>query len=587
MSVKAGFILSLSLALLLPNSPAAAQGPSAAQCIPQDALIYLNVSRPKALLERLTSDEMVEAITSVPLYQKQATEPKFREFVNAIGFIETSLGTDWRTGLARLTEGGMAIAICPNDTVVAIVDAEDQNLLERLHGIFLGIAQSEAANQGHSERVASKDYDGVTAWTFDGKEAHAILGRRLIFANRSESLKTILDLHIAKDGPSLVKSPTYQAAQRAAKADAVATVFVNLKPFTSLPPIAKVLDKSRQNPLAALFFAGIAESLRNSTWLSLGLDVEGNTLALEALTDGKVAGQASPAAFALPQKAGVGAWPNLSVPRRIAALSLYRDLYGFYGAKDDLFPERTSGLIFFENMMGIFFTGRDLTSEVLAETEPEVRLVLAEQQYDPEVGTPQVRLPAFAMVLRLRDPEKFGPVVEEAWQKAVGLINFTRGQQALPGLIIDRPAYAETKFTMAYFATTDVEDKTKLDIRFNARPALAMLGDYLILSSTDGLACDLIDVLRDDRSVRRTALAQTHSLLEVDAGQVASILRANRETLVKQDMVKKGKTQEQAAAGIDMLITAVECIQGAKLDIGARDGLTAIKLEAQLTLPKQ
>ena len=33
-----------------------------------------------------------------------------------------------------------------------------------------------------------------------------------------------------------------------------------------------------------------------------------------------------------------------------------------------LFPERTSGLIFFENMMGIFFTGRDLTSEVLAET---------------------------------------------------------------------------------------------------------------------------------------------------------------------------------------------------------------------------
>ena len=84
-----------------------------------------------------------------------------------------------------------------------------------------------------------------------------------------------------------------------------------------------------------------------------------------------------------------GALPNLAVPRRIAGLSLYRDLHAFYAAKDKLFPERTSGLIFFENMMGIFFTGRDLTDEVLAETRPEIRIVVAAQKYDPAIGTPQ------------------------------------------------------------------------------------------------------------------------------------------------------------------------------------------------------
>ena len=41
-------------------------------------------------------------------------------------------------------------------------------------------------------------------------------------------------------------------------------------------------------------------------------------------------------------------------------------MHKFYAAKDTLFPDRTSGLIFFENMMGIFFSGRDLTDEVLA-----------------------------------------------------------------------------------------------------------------------------------------------------------------------------------------------------------------------------
>ncbi len=147
-------------------------------------------------------------------------------------------------------------------------------------------------------------------------------------------------------------------------------------------------------------FAGISESVRSSNWLALGVDVQGETLAVQALTDGIAPGSDSPSAFAMPQKASDGAWPNISVPRRIAAMSLYRDLHGFYAAKDTLFPERTSGLIFFENMMGIFFTGRDLTSEVLAETEPEVRIVVAEQQYDPAVGTPEVKIPAFAAVLR-------------------------------------------------------------------------------------------------------------------------------------------------------------------------------------------
>jgi hypothetical protein len=352
-----------------------------------------------------------------------------------------------------------------------------------------------------------------------------------------------------------------------------------------LPQIAEALEKPRTNPLAALIFAGITESLRTSNWLALTLDVEGRDLALRALTDGTLADPRGPAAFALPQEAGDGAEPSVSVPRRIAALSLYRDLHGFYAAKDDLFPERTSGLIFFENMMGIFFTGRDLTSEVLAETEPHIQLVVTEQQFDPAVGTPQVKLPAFAVILKLRHPEQFGSVVEEAWQKAVGLINFTRGQQALPGLIIDRLIHGQTKFTLAYFSTVDVNDKAKLDTRFNIRPALALPGDYLILSSTDGLARDLIDTLTAPGNQEITPLAQTHSLLEIAGMQVASALLANRDALVRQDMVEKGKARQEAEASIDLLIMLVKCIEQAELSIGTKNGLTQAGLEIELDLP--
>jgi hypothetical protein len=583
MFTRRGLVLTLVLLLPALATPILAQTPPpAAQWVPQDAVLCLQVSRPKVMLDFLAGKEMTQTITSSPFYQSLSSQPKFQEFNMIVKFMETTLGTDWRTALAQLAGGGITIAVCPQDTVVGVIDAEDEQMLTRLHDTIVTMARGEAEKHGQPQKVASKEYGGVTAWTFDGKEAHAIIGKRVIFCNRAEGLKTILDLRAQSDAKSLAASSAFQAAKKANNASAAATVFVNLKPLLSIPGLAAALDGQRANPLAALVFASVAESVRNSNWLNLELGIQGKTLALRAVTDGKITESANPAAFALPQKAGDGAWPNIAVPGRIAAVSLYRDLRGFYAAKDTLFPDRTSGLIFFENMMGIFFTGRDLTTEVLAETEPEVRIVVAELQNEPAAKAPQVKIPAFAVVLRLRHPEQFNKVVEEAWQKAVGLINFTRGQMALPGLTIDRPVYKDTKYTVAYFAPADANDKTKPETGWNVRPSLAMPGKYLILSSTDGLARDLIDALSREGSHAVTPVTQTHSLLEIDANQAASILGANREAIVRGDMVKKGKSQQESEAGIDMMIGLVRLVDQVKLSLGTDQGLTQARLTLKL-----
>jgi hypothetical protein len=573
------------LAALVVQAATAGQSlPPAVRWIPQDAVISFELSRPAALLDLLAGDKAIAAVKGLPLYRQQESNPKFSEFLNMVKFLETSLDTDWRTGLAKLTGGGVTFAVCPQDTVLLIVDAEDEHMLQRLHEIFLSLARSEAEKQGQPGKVATTQYQDVAAWTFDGKEAHAIIGKRLILSNRPEGLKAVLELRAGSEHASLASKPAYQAAKRQAGPDAAATVFADIGLLTQIPNVAELLRQQRQNPLGALAFAGIIEALRDSDWLALGLDVQDTTLVVRASVDGKPVAPTSPAAFALPKEPGEGVLPNLSVPRRIAAMTLYRDLHQFYAAKDELFPERTSGLIFFENMMGIFFSGRDLTNEVLAETRPELRFVVAEQEYDPAIGTPQVKLPAFAAILRLRNPERFNEVVEEAWQKAVGLINFTRGQQAMPGLIIDRPVHDQTRFTLAYFSTTQVEDRMKLESRFNLRPSLAMPGEYLILSSTDGLARDLIDALGRQKAGSIKPLAETHSLIEIDAGQLASILQANRGILVRGDMIKKGSTQEEAEAGIDMLITLAKFVERVELRIGMHEGLTQARLETKLNL---
>jgi hypothetical protein len=272
------------------------------------------------------------------------------------------------------------------------------------------------------------------------------------------------------------------------------------------------------------------------------------------------------------------------VPRQVAGISLLRDLHGFYAAKDDLFPERTSQLIFFENMMGIFFTGRDLTEEVLAETGSQIRLVVAEQQYDPKIGTPAVQIPSFALVMRLKNPDKFKPVMEEAWQKGLGLINFTRGQQALPGLIIDREIHGGTKYTVAYFSASDLEDRSAVDTRFNLRPTLAMPGEYLILSSTDTLAENLIDSLQQEAAGAVKPLPGRHSLAAIDGRQLASLLGKNRESLIQNNMVEEGNDRAAAENAIDTLLTIVERVAKVSLDMGRGADLSKATLDMQLNM---
>jgi len=290
-------------------------------------------------------------------------------------------------------------------------------------------------------------------------------------------------------------------------------------------------------------------------------------------------------AFSQPPRSQDGVFPNLSVPRRIAAVSLYRDVYKFYAAKDQLFPERTSGLIFFENMMGIFFSGRDLTEDVFAETYPEVRFVMAAQAYDKAVGTPRVQIPAFALVVRTRHADEFARVAEEAWQKAVGLTTVTRGQQAEPGLIIDRETYQGVRFSVATNAPGKHDDKAHLPSRFNYSPALARVGDCFVLASTGGLTRDLIDALTKASKPPAQPLAGTHTLASIDGLQLAALVRANRETLVTQNMVEKGRSRLQAEHHVDALAAIARLVGRASLTGGVRDGLARIELGITLNLP--
>ncbi len=541
-------------------------------------MLCVELSNPKALLEMLTNDKALETLKELPIYQNRRDNPGFTEFLAGITILEAAMETPWKEGLSTLTGGGITLAVCPEDLVILIVDTEDASLLKRLHKFVLNLTKAE------NRSPVSAEYLGVSAWSLDGQNAYAIIDQRLVFTNKPEGLRRVLELRAQTDQACLTSNARYWAAQAAVAAEATGQIYADLALLKQIPDLAKALDQGKSNPIAGLLFAGIIESIRHSSWMSMGLHVQDDTLAFKAHLDGKSLNPKGPAGFALPNRSSEGALPNLSVPRGIASLSFYRDLFRFYGAKDELFPERTSGLIFFENMMGIFFSGRDLTDEVLAETWPDIRFVVAQQQYDSANSTPQVQFPAFGLILRLRNEEAFDIVAEEAWQKAVGLVNFTRGQQGMPGLIIDRPIHNGTKFTVAYFSNAAADHDANQDARFNFRPAIAMPHNYLILTSTDGLACDLIDAVNREVQQPTQSKIQDHTLLQLNGQTLASILKANYRAMVRQNMVEKGHTEEEAKSSTDLLITLAQFVESVRLNIGAHEALTQAGLELKFNL---
>lgn len=548
--------------------------PPPGRWIPRDAVVSLEITRPKEVLDLLLDSSLTEAVTNHPAYKQAIAQPGFQQFLGVIRYLEGQLDTDWKAGLKNLTGGGVAAAITTKGVVLVMIDAEDAKFLAKLWDIISGFAKNDAAN-----RVKSTEYNGVTCWEFGDGRSHAIVGNRFISANKPEGLKAVLDLRAGSEGDSLLALPAYRAAKQAVGGQAAASAFVNLAVLKQYPGVQGAINKNT-NPVAALLFGGLIDAVRQSNWLALALKTDGQALTLETTMDSKQTGKSELAAFARAEKPGEGILPNLEVPRRIAAMSFYRDLHGFYAAKDKLFPERTSGLIFFENMMGIFFSGRDLTDEVLSQFRPEIRFVVAEQKYDSEIGVPQIQVPAFALVLKVLRPKEAGELMEEAFQKAIGLVSFTSGQKGVPGLIVDRPTHADVRYTVAYSGRIRGEAKGPVSMRYNFRPSLVKVGDYVAISSTDVLACDLIDALKKEVATPPKPKSEVNSLVEVDGAQLSSVLAANRNSLVRQNMTEKGSSKREAETTIDVLLGVVKLVGNVTLSLGEQDD----KVQARLTV---
>ena len=210
------------------------------------------------------------------------------------------------------------------------------------------------------------------------------------------------------------------------------------------------------------------------------------------------------------------------------------------------------GLAKLDGVAGQFFGGSDFGTGVLGALADDWRLVVALQDYSAMKPVPDVKLPAFALIVDLKpDDDDFAQRLKVAFQSFIGLANLGAAQSKSPPLeLVSETVEGVTIATSRYMLPKVAPDpKEPVHQRHNFSPSAAQVEDHFILSSSLGLARDLVRALKAARRPEEPTL-----LTDADGRELARLVELNKPRLVMQNMLEKGHDKAQAESEIGVLI---------------------------------
>jgi hypothetical protein len=572
------------LALVGLSSTATAQAPKAAAWIADDAIAYLEVVSPSTLLDRITDPRIKTVLETSPDYNKAINSAQLKEFYGVVQFVAGQLDTTWEKGVGELTGGGAVLAVEGRkspERIVAIISPKDSAFLERAHAKLLELARNDAKEKGKPDPVTEKEYDGIKAYSLAPTEAHAIVEGCLVVTNGGETLKTIIDRAKGGKVTSITANDQWQARRKAAGPDALAFAFVRLDRLREIDPKKFGGGDGPPNAGATFLFGPWFEALRTADWISASISWTDGKLAAEVGVAQPKAGYSKAMARYLPSK-GAGAPTLLNLPGTIASVSLWRDFSSIWEMRSEIFPpEAQQGLAQLDTTAGTFFGGRDFGTGVLGAISSDWRLVIARQDVTKLDPVPDVKLPAFALLIDIKpDDKEFATRLMSAFQTFIGLANLGAAQSKAPPLMLgsenlDGVTISTSKFVVSKDAAP--APKQPIDQRFNFSPSAAMVENHFIISSSLGLARELVKVAKSPSRPGDATL-----LAEVNGDDLAQLIDQNRQRLVMNSMLTKGNDKAKSEAEINSLTALARYLNHGRLSVADTDGGVRLLLNFDL-----
>ncbi|MCA8996946.1 MAG: hypothetical protein KDA80_08170 [Planctomycetaceae bacterium] len=529
---------------------------SPAEVLPGSVVLYAEVGEPVALGETLAKHPIVTQAKALPAWKKLSTSPDFAKGMVGLAMVEFKLGMTWQKALTKMTAQGLTFAIdAESKGAMIFAHAQDEELLTKIRETFLEMARADAKGKGKPDPIKTVDYRGVTV--YQAKDFGFVqLGEWLLIGNHGELGKKVLDRILDDDGDSLAETETFQMACSGREESPLATAwgYLNLAAVRRKNPDHDIFQGKVDDPPGEILLGGVIETLGKADVVTAELYPSATGISLDVAMpfDPETVSEARAHYFG-PQGQGMAA-PALAVPGVIASVSTYRNFSEMWLRAGELFPERVvDKMIEAESNLTTLFSGRDFGEEVLGSLGPQVQVLVAQQQYGTDgQPVPEIKLPAFALVFPMKEPEQTWSDLRRNFQNLIGFLNVTGAQNGNPQLDLLQEQTDDGEIVSAmYVRPTDEDSEDPVSIHYNFSPTVASANGLFVLSSTRQLAATILSAEPVDAAESDVG---TNTTITLQVPQLRTILIQNIEQLIAQNMLEKGHTRQEAENEVTTLL---------------------------------
>ncbi len=544
---------------------------------PKSTNFYVEIGQPQAVVEKLIDHPLREKIATLAPVKQGLNAPGMKQLRIGLAFLEARVGEKWLPTVKQLTQGGLFLgADLATESFGLAFHSNDEALLKKTAGEVLGFLKQQVGNDAYEIKTFRKGklafLDGLIVGRF---------GKWFLISNQETFIRQMVNnlrdgLERGKVLPeTLASSQAFKEAKSKQSSSGDLWAWVDLQVLRAAPDTDALFAGRTDNPAVELLFGGILEALEDAEFVSgdFGFDNQKLMLHVSLPFDGQSIRETRE--FYFGNQALGQAPPLIEVPDLLGQVVTYRDLGRWWLAKEELFPENViADLSLTESQLSTFFGGADFGEDILGALQPGLLLVAKEQDYTAGVN-PDIKLPAFALIGRLQNPQR-ETRFRISFNSFITLLNLSENGN-MTQFDVQTMKEKNYRVTSANYLREDDADEGL--IQYNFSPSIAFQDDYMIISSTEDFAHELAEATR---KIDSKDSSDSNTVVVLNSDAIKKQLTLNREVLVAQSMMGNAKSRDQATAEFDLALAIMQYAKQAKLNYRVKSRGMELTLQVDL-----
>jgi hypothetical protein len=560
------FTLTAGRAQEKPSRPLAA-------LFPADSIVYIEAPEPANLWNSLRSTNLIEQVQRLESVRAVMREGAALAVAFVLAQARNLLGSDFDSAVPSLAGGGVAVSLSFGEAkqprVLLVMRARDAEQLVKTRdafaeskGVFSMGEWLEDSAQVTSETTAA--FGKVDVISTGKTLHHAIAGNLLFLSNDRSAIARALKS--APGAGSLEDNANYKNARKSCPGAAV-FAFADVDAVAAAKGIRN--EEVLADPGQALLFGGMKQAVVDSPWLAGRADVDGSSLRFSVRTAAK------PAKATKTFLTSARPIPDVAIPRRIGSVTFRRDVAAFWNDHEGIVaPEFDADFAKFNSFAAAILGVKRMDEDVFEKLEPISQWFVAGQTYAGLPAAPKIKIPAFGVILRAKEPnKKLMDGFRRAFTTAMAVGAADQAQKEMMTLGLSDETVGDIK--ISYAAFPEPEGVGSPAQEYNYSPAFFTFEEYVVSSSTLELARDLAKALPAAAASARAAEAandkntaphpRTLDSVEVRGAELCRALRENWDPLIAQSVLTKGKTKAQATRELGFVIDLLSLVSSSEL----------------------